>query len=407
MMDTLKTTPLDQLKIKMKELGADDVGFVPIDSPLLSEQRDGILKIYPQTKSLISFVVALNIHAMQTRNKPIMNYEGKYGLERLHETSFKISRYFNDNDTAALSTVPAFPMDMTKWGAENIWDISHKPIAVAAGLGTMGINRLVLHPKYGAFILLGTILTNTEFKDYDKPLEKDVCIHCFLCIQNCPVQALSKDGIDFLGCLNNTYRYLMPGFLDFIKDIVKFKTVKQFNKKWTDDEILQMWQSLTYEGYYNAGHCMAVCPAHLGNKYDRATYEKEFGLPIKPDQEKKYIVGQNSENNLSQRILPLTCKQAIELSPLFFRRERAKGIDAVIQYNITGKEHGNWYAIIRDQTCIVKEGITMNPALTINAPSHIWLKISRKEKNATIAYILRQFKANGDKKLLRKLPTLF
>jgi hypothetical protein len=43
---------------------------------------------------------------------------------------------------------PAFP--------GKIWVVSHKPLAVAAGLGHMGIHRNVIHPKFGNFILLGT-----------------------------------------------------------------------------------------------------------------------------------------------------------------------------------------------------------------------------------------------------------
>ena len=39
-----------------------------------------------------------------------------------------------------------------------IWVVSHKPIAVAAGLGQMGVHRNVIHPRFGNFILLGTIL---------------------------------------------------------------------------------------------------------------------------------------------------------------------------------------------------------------------------------------------------------
>jgi hypothetical protein len=33
-----------------------------------------------------------------------------------------------------------------------IWDVSHKIMAVEAGLGHMGANRLVLDPKYGSCI---------------------------------------------------------------------------------------------------------------------------------------------------------------------------------------------------------------------------------------------------------------
>jgi epoxyqueuosine reductase QueG len=38
-----------------------------------------------------------------------------------------------------------------------IWVVSHKTVAVAAGLGQMGLHRFVIHPKDGSFISLGTI----------------------------------------------------------------------------------------------------------------------------------------------------------------------------------------------------------------------------------------------------------
>jgi ferredoxin len=36
--------------------------------------------------------------------------------------------------------------------------VSHKPVAVVAGLGHMGIHRNLIHPTYGNFVLLGTVL---------------------------------------------------------------------------------------------------------------------------------------------------------------------------------------------------------------------------------------------------------
>ena len=40
--------------------GADDVGFVELDRPALDDQREDILKAFPGTKTLISFVVRMN-----------------------------------------------------------------------------------------------------------------------------------------------------------------------------------------------------------------------------------------------------------------------------------------------------------------------------------------------------------
>ena len=60
-------------------------------------------------------------------------------------------------------------MDMSRWPGK-IWDVSHKTLAVAAGLGHMGVNRLVMHPKHGNYIQLNSILINAEVDQYDKPL---------------------------------------------------------------------------------------------------------------------------------------------------------------------------------------------------------------------------------------------
>jgi epoxyqueuosine reductase QueG len=49
--------------------------------------------------------------------------------------------------------------------------VSHKPIAVEAGLGQMGIHRNPIHPRFGNFVLLSTVLTELEVEAYDHPIE--------------------------------------------------------------------------------------------------------------------------------------------------------------------------------------------------------------------------------------------
>ena len=53
----------DWLKQLVLDAGADDVGFVEIGRPELDDQRDDILKAFPRTKTLISFVVRMNREA--------------------------------------------------------------------------------------------------------------------------------------------------------------------------------------------------------------------------------------------------------------------------------------------------------------------------------------------------------
>jgi hypothetical protein len=54
--------------------------------------------------------------------------------------------------------------------------VSHKPVAVAAGLRQVGIHRNVIHPKFGNFMLLGNVLIGAEATAYDQPIAYNPCL---------------------------------------------------------------------------------------------------------------------------------------------------------------------------------------------------------------------------------------
>jgi hypothetical protein len=82
----------------------------------------------------------------------------------------------------AMNPAMGFPMEMDRFPGGKIWVVSHKPVAVAAGLGHMGIHRNVIHPKFGNFILLGTVLIGAEATAYDQPISYNPCLECKLCV---------------------------------------------------------------------------------------------------------------------------------------------------------------------------------------------------------------------------------
>jgi epoxyqueuosine reductase len=73
--------------------------------------------------------------------------------------------------------------------------LSHKRIAVAAGLGWLGRNNLLVTPQFGAQVRLVTILTNLEL-DPDRPLKQD-CGSCHACIAACPAKAIGETPAEF------------------------------------------------------------------------------------------------------------------------------------------------------------------------------------------------------------------
>jgi epoxyqueuosine reductase QueG len=68
--------------------------------------------------------------------------------------------------------------------------LSHKMIALRAGIGWIGRNNLLVHPEFGSKIRLVTVLTDLPLKT-DNPLKKD-CAQCNKCIEICPVSAIGE-----------------------------------------------------------------------------------------------------------------------------------------------------------------------------------------------------------------------
>src|SRR5208337_5247531 len=61
----------------------------------------------------------------------------------------------------ALNPAMAFPMEIERF-PERGWIVSRERVAEAAGLGKMGIHRSLIHPRFGSFVLLGTVLIAEE-----------------------------------------------------------------------------------------------------------------------------------------------------------------------------------------------------------------------------------------------------
>src|ERR671923_165136 len=224
------------LKQLVLDAGADDVGFVEIGRPALDDQRQDILKAFPHTKTLISFVVRMNREAIRTPARSVSNLEFHHSGDEVNNVARSIVQTLEDRGIRAMNPAMGFPMEMDRFPGK-VWIVSHKPVAVAAGLGVMGIHRNVIHEKFGNFILLGTILLDAEVSEYSQPINYNPCVECKLCVAACPVGAISPEGhFNVSACYTHNYREFMGGFTDWVEQVADSKNAYDYRSRVSDAE---------------------------------------------------------------------------------------------------------------------------------------------------------------------------
>jgi putative sterol carrier protein len=100
-------------------------------------------------------------------------------------------------------------------------------------------------------------------------------------------------------------------------------------------------------------------------------------------------------------------REVFDNMPTSFNPEAAQGLDAAIQYDITGEGGGNWHLTIADGACQLHEGAHTSPTVTLTMTAATWLAIVNKETNGTAAYMSGQLKVDGDLMLAQRLEKLF
>jgi putative sterol carrier protein len=104
---------------------------------------------------------------------------------------------------------------------------------------------------------------------------------------------------------------------------------------------------------------------------------------------------------------PKTVKETFDAMPSRFRPERAPGLKAVIQYEITGPGGGTCHVDIADGRCTLHDGASTAANLTLTMGSQDWLDMLSGKLNGQVAFMSGKLKHKGDMSLLMRLPSLF
>ena len=264
------------IKGKARELGFNLCGITPAQpSPTLSaylrwiqrgmqgemeymartdrvRRRQDLREIMPSAKTLI--LVGMDYYARfadeETLNDPARGRIASYawGLDYHKVLELRLEEF-----AEWLAKADAQKLDHKVYvdtGA--LLERSH---AQQAGMGFIGKNTMLIHPRRGSYFFIGEILTSLEFDDYDEAHRESMCGSCTRCLAACPTDAFPA-----------------PYVLD-ARRCISYHTIE--NKGWIDRELRADFGNWIF----GCDICQDVCPFQ---RFAEETEEVAF-LPFDMD----------------------------------------------------------------------------------------------------------------------------
>jgi len=167
--------------------GADAVGIA--DLALLKGIQTDPLDLLEGYSRAVSIAIRLADGVIDPIvDLPTPIYQQHYGKVNalLDDIAVRVSQYLQEAGARALPIPASQVLNKEEWYSY----ISHKAVAIAAGVGWQGKSLLVVHPQYGPRIRLVTVLTDLLLEP-DQPV-KNLCAKCSRCTDACPVSAIKN-----------------------------------------------------------------------------------------------------------------------------------------------------------------------------------------------------------------------
>jgi len=127
----------------------------------------------------------------------------------LDRQAFSLSSAIQEKGYEALPIPASQLLDWKK----HIGHVSHKHVAVQAGVGWIGRNNLLVNPELGSRLRLVTLLTDMPLEP-DKPFSGN-CGACKKCLSTCPAGAIkeTQEEFDHISCYNKLEEFRRAGIV--------------------------------------------------------------------------------------------------------------------------------------------------------------------------------------------------
>ena len=194
----------------------DLMGIAPVDRFVNAPEGRRPTDLLPEAKSVISMAIRINTGVARANDiawkglrRAIYAYL-LYGYAELNwvmaDAALAMARFIERKGKIALPIPPSPPNDTE----ELVGMFSNRHAAVAAGLGELGWNSLLITPQYAGRLRVVSVITEAELEPdpmYKGPSICDMKKCQLECIKACPVHAISTNNWAELTIEKRTFRH--------------------------------------------------------------------------------------------------------------------------------------------------------------------------------------------------------
>jgi ferredoxin len=399
--------------------GADAAGVVEVEREALKGDVAAMEAMLPGVKSVVSLLVRVNADALRGPWMGVANRSARFAEEGVDRAASELSRRLQQAGLRSVAVHASFPMDVHREG--RIWPLAHKVLAEQAGLGTRGHNRLLLHPEFGAAVVLAAVLVDRPAAGTSAPLERSPCNGCGLCVEACPTGAIGKDGaFSLVNCAAHNYRFRLGGFNAWVETLVDSRDRRDYRKRVRPEETMGIWQSLTTGANHACMNCMAVCPVGQGRPKPPAPRGKDLVRQLLDRGGQIHVIrGSDAEVHARARFQPeririvssgnrlTTARGFLQALPILFQPGQAEGLEVAVHFEFTGADPCGATAILSQGRLRVAPGLEGNPDVTVMADGPTWVAIASGLKGILPAILTRKLRLRGSRKAFRAFMRCF
>lgn len=272
----------DWIREKGRALGADLVGIASAarmnENPPDPRWPQTPGRLWAECRSVVMIARRMPMGTYRAQDDLVKRMTPHYVMNRLDQIALDLACAIEDRGAYAVP-VPQQVTD-TRLKRGTMGSISLRHAAVEAGLGTLGLNMMLVTPEFGPRVYLAGILTDAAL-DCNGPPEEAHCLgpKCGRCMLACPPDAVRHWGLDKPVCATCAQKDGAASFMEFLHRLITAGTDQEKRAVAYSLESVDQWQSLRsgLGAYAACPRCFEVCP--VGENYREDLHKTHARIP--------------------------------------------------------------------------------------------------------------------------------